>query len=72
MCHVFEIWNSLDVNAAVQSEKGVSFFAIKNFHFEKNKQMYFGVFLKHYLRCIALNNIKFYTFIKSFIIYLMM
>ena len=34
--------------------------------------MYFGVFLKHYLRYIALNNMKFYTFIKSFIIYLMM
>ena len=45
--------------SAVQSEKGVSFRAIKNFHFEKNKKMYFGVFLKHYLRCIALNHMKF-------------
>ena len=59
-------------NTAVQSEKGVFFSAIKNFHFEKNKKMYFGVFLKHYLRCIALNNMKFCTFIKSFIIYLVM
>ena len=25
-------------NTAVQSEKGVSSFAIKNFHFEKNKK----------------------------------
>ena len=60
------------VNSAVQSEEGVSFRAIKNFHFEKNKKMYFGVFLKHYLRCIALNHMKFCTFMKSFIIYLMM
>ena len=51
--------------------KGVSFRAIKNFHFEKNKKMNFAVFLKHHLCCIALNNMKFYTFIKSFIIYLM-
>ena len=58
-------------NSAVQSEKGVSFSAIKNFHFEKNKNMNFAVFLKHHLCCIALNNMKFYTFIKSFIIYLM-
>ena len=29
-------------------------------------------FLKHFLRCIALNHIKFYTFNKSFIIFLMM
>ena len=58
--------------SAVQSEKGVSFGAIKNFHFEKNKKMYFGVFLKHYLRYITLNNMKFYTFNKSFIIYIMM
>ena len=29
---------------AVQSEKGVSFSAIKNFHFEKNKKMNFAVF----------------------------
>ena len=56
---------------AVLSEKGVSFKAIKNFHFEKNKKMYFGVFLKQYLRCIALNHMKFYTLNKSFIIYLM-
>ena len=61
-----------DNSSAVQSEKGVSFGAIKNFQFEKNKKMYFGVFLKHYLLCITLNNMKFYTFIKSFIIYLMM
>ena len=46
-------------NTAVQSEKGLSFGAIKNFHFEKNKKMYFGVFLKHYLRYIMLNNMKF-------------
>ena len=59
-------------NTAVQSEKGVSFRAIKNFHFEKNKEMYFGVFLKPYLRYIMLNNMKFYTCNKSFIIYLMM
>ena len=52
--------------------KGVSFRAIKNFHFEKTKKMYFGVFLQQYLRCIALNHMKFYTFNKSFIIYLMM
>ena len=57
---------------AVQSEKGVSFSAIKNFHFEKNKKLYFDEFLKHYLRCIALNNMKFYTSIMSFIIYLML
>ena len=38
---------------AVQSEKGVSFSAIKNVHFEKNKKMYFSVFLKQYLRCTA-------------------
>ena len=58
--------------SAVQSEKGVSFGAIKNFHFEKNKKMYFGVFLKHYLHYITLNNMKFYTFNKSSIIYLTM
>ena len=45
---------------AVQNEKGVSFSAIKNFHFEKNKKMNFAVFLHHYLCCIALNNLKFY------------
>ena len=56
---------------AVQSEKGVSFSAIKNFHFEKNKKTNFAVFLMHHLCCIALNNMKFYTFIKSFITYLM-
>ena len=58
-------------HSAVQSEKGVSFRAITNFHFEKNKNMNFAVFLKHHLCCIALNNLKFYTFINSFIIYLM-
>ena len=56
---------------AVQSEKGVSFRAIKNLLFEKKKKINFSVFLKHYLRCIALNNVKFYTFIKSFLIYKM-
>ena len=60
------------IYTAAQSKKGVSFRAINNFHFEKNKKMYFGVFLKHYLRCIALNHMKFYTLNKSFIIYLMM
>ena len=59
-------------NTAVQSEKGVSFSAIKNFHFEKNKKINFAVFWKHHICCIALNNLKFYMFIKSFIIYLMM
>ena len=62
----------LDHYTAVESEKGVSFRTIKNFHVEKNKKMFFGVFSKYYLRCIALNHIKFYTFNKSFIIYLMM
>ena len=28
-----------EYKSAVQSEKGVSFSAIKNFHFEKNKKM---------------------------------
>ena len=65
-------WVRVQDYTAVQSEKGVSFRAIKNFHFDKNKKLHFGVFLKHYLRCIALNHMKFYTFIKSFIIYLMM
>ena len=60
------------MNTAVQSEKGVSFRAITNFHFEKNKKMFFCMFLKNYLHCIALNHMKFYTFNKSFIIYLMM
>ena len=55
---------------AVQSEKGVSFNAIKNFHFEKNKKIEFLCVFKA-LCCIALNDMKFYTFIKSFIIYLM-
>ena len=50
---------------AVQSKKGVSFRAIKNFHFEKNKKLCFSVFLKHFLRCFALNHMKFYTFNKS-------
>ena len=57
---------------ALQNDEGVSFSANKNFHFEKNKKMYFGVLLKHHLRCIALNNMKFYTCIKSYIIYLVM
>ena len=56
---------------AVQSEKGVSFGAIKNYQSETNNKKYVGVFLKHYLR-IALNNMKFYTFIRPFIIYIMM
>ena len=64
------VLNSVE-KSAVQSEKGVSFRVIKNFHFEKNKKMYFGMFLKHYLRCIKLNHMKFFTFNKSFIIYLM-
>ena len=76
VAHVTPIYKGkgsvLDItNSAVQSEKGVSFSTIKNFHFEKNKKMCFDVFLKHYLRCIALNNMKFYTSIKSFITYLM-
>ena len=58
--------------SAVQSEKGVSFGAIKNLYFEKNEKMFFGVFLEHYLRYITLTNMKFYAFNKSFIIYLMM
>ena len=45
---------------------GVSFSAIENFYFEKNKKMYFSVFLKHYLRCTVLSNMKLYTFIQSY------
>ena len=45
---------------------------LKIFILRKKKKMYFGVFLKHYLRRIALNHMKINTFNKSFIIYLMM